>query len=127
MAAKFNKAAITRPSCIRNHFEIMSYLSPEKHIARVRPMNGCVAHGARLILRCLIVSGASRSLHGECVALQTQQVDLAHPQEPWVRRPMWRMTTGATLGLDGYMLIYERTLLVDVALDANCVSTGQGS
>ena len=90
-------------------------------------MNGCVAHGARLILRCLIVSGASRSLHGECVALQTQQVDLAHPQEPWVRRPMWRMTTGATLGLDGYMLIYERTLLVGVALDANCVSTGQGS
>jgi hypothetical protein len=61
------------------------------------------------------------------VALQTQQVYLAYPQEAWVRRPMWGMATGATLGLDGYMLIYERTLLVGVALDANCVSTRQGS
>ena len=90
-------------------------------------MNGCVAHGAGLILRCLIVSGASRPLHGECVALQTQQVYLAYPQEAWVRRPMWRVTAGATLGLDGYMLIDERTLLVGVALDANGVSARQGS
>ena len=90
-------------------------------------MNGCVAHGARLVFRGLIVSRASRSLHRECVALQAQQVYLAYPQEAWVRRPVWRVTTGATLGLHRHMLICERTLLVGVALDADRISTRQCS
>ena len=90
-------------------------------------MNGCVAHGARLVLRRLIVSGASRPLNRECVALQAQQVYLVYPQEPWVCRPVWRMTTGATLGFDGHMLIRERALLVGVALEADGISTRQRS
>jgi hypothetical protein len=57
------------------------------------------------------------------MALKAHQVDLAHPQEAWICRPVWRVTTVTALGLYRYVLIDEGTLFVDVALDANLVAT----
>lgn len=84
-----------------------------------------MAHGAGLVLGGLVVGRTGRSLRRECVALKAQQVYLADAQEAWICRSVWCVTTVAALGLHGNVLIDERTLFVDVALDANLVATRQ--
>lgn len=68
-----------------------------------------------------------RALHRKSVALQAQHVYLAHAQEPWVRRSMGSVTTSAAFRLYWRVLINKRTLLVDVALEADRVAAGQRS
>ena len=89
-------------------------------------MDRCVAHGARLVLSGLVMGRSRGPLSGKCVALQAQQIHLAHAQETWISRPVGRVTTAAPFSLHRYMLINERALLVGVALDANRISAGHG-
>ena len=84
-----------------------------------------VAHGAGLIFLRLIVRGPGRSLGRESVALQAEQIDLAHAQQPRVGRTVGSVAAAAALGLHRHMLIDEGPLLVGVALVANRVATGQ--
>ena len=60
------------------------------------------------------------------MALQAQQVHLAHAQETRVGGAVGRMTTGAAFRLHRHMLIHKRAVRVGMALDANGVSAGQG-
>ena len=55
------------------------------------------------------------------MALQAQQVHLAHPQIARVGRTVRRVTTATALRLDRYMLINERSLLVGMAFGTNRV------
>ena len=87
-------------------------------------MNGRVAHGAGLILLGLVVergNGCRTRIHCEGVAFQAEQVHLATFQEPRIRGPVRRMAGHATLDLDGFVLVDERTLLVGMALKADQV------
>ena len=68
---------------------------------------------------------ALRTLRGEGVTLQAQQVHLAHAQKTWIRRTMRRVTTCTAVGLYGHMFIHKRSLFVDMAREANLVSIGK--
>jgi len=81
-----------------------------------------MAQCASLILSRLVVSRASRSLEGERVALQAQQIHLTDAQQPRIGRTVRRMAAGATLGLHRYMFVNERTLFVGVTFEADSVS-----
>ena len=83
-----------------------------------------MAHRAGLILGGLVVRRTLRALYREGVALQAHQVHLAHPQEARVGRTVGRMASSAAFGLDRYVLVDERPLLVDVALEADGVAIG---
>ena len=52
--------------------------SSEKHVARVGPVDRCVAHRARLVLGGLIMGRSRGTLDRECVTLQAEQIHLAH-------------------------------------------------
>ena len=67
-----------------------------------------------------------RSLGGERVALQAQQVHLTHSQVTGVGRSVWRVTTAAALGFDWHVFVDKRTCFVRMALGAHCVPAGQG-
>jgi len=84
-----------------------------------------MAHGARLVLGCLVMRGAIRTLRRKCMALQAQQVDLAHPQETRVRGAMGRMATGAAFRFHRHMFVHKRAARIGVALDASRITAGQ--
>ena len=85
-----------------------------------------VAHGARLVLFGLVMSRSGWPLRREGMALQAQQVYLAHPQIARVRRTVRRVATAAAFRLDRHMLINERSLLVGMAFGTNRVPGRQG-
>lgn len=60
------------------------------------------------------------------MALQAQQVHLAHTQETRVRGAMGRMATGAAFRLHRYMLVHKRTARIGMAFHASGISAGQG-
>src|SRR5215472_7842569 len=82
-----------------------------------------MAHRACLIFRRLVMSGSTRTQNRECMTLQAQEIDLTDPQETWIVRPVWRVATGASLGLHGYVFVYKWALLVGVTFHANLIST----
>jgi len=84
-----------------------------------------VAHGARLVLGCLVMRGAVRALRRKRMALQAQHIDLAYAQESRVRRAMGRMATGAAFRLHRYILVHKRSTRIGMALDASGVAAGQ--
>ena len=59
------------------------------------------------------------------MALQTEHVPLAHLEESGIGGSVGRVATGAALGLDGHVLVDERPLFVDMALEADGVSAGE--
>ena len=59
------------------------------------------------------------------MALQAQQVDLAHSQETRVRGAMGCMATGAAFRFHRYMLVHKRSACIGMALDASGISAGQ--
>ena len=59
------------------------------------------------------------------MALQAQQVDLAHPQETRVRGAMGRMATGAAFRFHRHMLVHKRAARIGMALDASRITAGQ--
>src|SRR5579872_4025006 len=61
------------------------------------------------------------------MALQTEHIHQAHLQEPGIGGTMRRVATGAALGFHRYMLVDERSLLVDVALVTDRIPVWQGS
>ena len=65
-------------------------------------------------------------MNRERVALQAEQVHLAHAQVARIGRPVGRVTTATALCLHRYMFINKRPLFVGMALDTNCVPTGHG-
>jgi hypothetical protein len=89
-------------------------------------VDGCVAHCASLILGCLVMRRAIRTLRGERVALQAQQVDLADPKQARICGTMGHVTTAAPFRFDGHMLIHKWSSGICVALGADGVSAGQG-
>jgi hypothetical protein len=85
-----------------------------------------VAHRARLIFGGLVMGRSRGPLNGKCVALQAQQINLAHAQVARIGRSVGRVTTAAALSLHWYMFKNERPLLVDVALHTDRVPTRHG-
>src|SRR5277367_2944042 len=80
------------------------FLRCEVHVARVRAVYGGVAHGARLVFAGLVVEGRhgpSGGVHGQRVAFETEQVDLAALQKPRVGRTVRDVAGDAALDLDG--------------------------
>jgi hypothetical protein len=79
----------------------------------------------------LIVRGtgwpSGRQLARERVALQAEHVHRHYLEQPGIGGTVRRVTTAATLGFHRYMLVDERSLLVDVALVANGISAWQGA
>ena len=88
-------------------------------------MDGGVAHCASLILGCLVVRWPTGPLRGERVALQTQEIDLAHPKQAWVCGTMGRVATAATFRFHWNMFVYKWPSRICVALGADGVSAGQ--
>src|SRR5689334_2952198 len=88
-------------------------------------MDGNVAHGARLVLGCLVMRGAIRTLRRKCMALQAQQVDLAYAQETRVRGAMWRMASCAAFRFHRHMLVHKRSAGIGMALHTSGVAAGQ--
>jgi hypothetical protein len=88
-------------------------------------VNGCVTHCASLILGCLVMRWPVGSLCWERMALQAQQIHLAHTKHAWVSGTMRRVATAAAFRLDRHMLIYKRSAGIGVALGADGVSAGQ--
>ena len=60
------------------------------------------------------------------MALQAQQVHLAHSQETRICGAMGRMATGAAFRFHRYMLVHKRSARIGMALDASGISAGQG-
>src|SRR5262249_42907679 len=91
-----------------------------------RAVNLHVTGGAIVVFRALIMLRARRftpsHLSGQAVAGQTQLVDRAKSQEPRIGRSVRRVTRSAAFGLNRGMFVRERTLLVDVTLDASGIS-----
>ena len=57
------------------------------------------------------------------MTLQTQQIHVAYAEKTWIGRAVWSMTTRTTFRLYGYMLEYEGTLFVSMALVTDCIAT----
>src|ERR1041385_4264361 len=85
-----------------------------------------MAHGARLVLGCLVMRGAVRALRRKCMALEAQEIDLVHSQETRVRGAMGRMATGAAFRFYRHMLVHKRSARIGMALHASGISAGQG-
>ena len=66
------------------------------------------------------------TLRGKGMALQAQQIDLAHSQETRIRGTMGRVASGAAFCLDRNMFVYERTAGIGVTLRASRISVGLG-
>ena len=88
-------------------------------------MDRLVAHGARLILLRLVMHRPYGPWVGERVALQTQHVHQAHPQQTWIGRSMRRVAAGAAFCLYRHVLVDERTTLIGMALKADEVAVRQ--
>lgn len=89
-------------------------------------MDGCVTHCASLILGCLVMRWPVGSLRGERMALQAQQIHLAHAKQAWVSGTMRRVATAATFCFHRHMLVDKWSPGIGVALGADGVSAGQG-
>lgn len=85
-------------------------------------MNGGMAHGASLVLRRQVVGRPNRTLGRNGVALQAEQVDLAHPKKTRVIGAVRSMATDATFGFYRHVLKGEGAVLVHVALVAGSIS-----
>jgi hypothetical protein len=70
---------------------------------------------------------SGRTLNRERVALQAEQVHLAHAQVARIGRPVRRVATATAFRLHRHMLIHKRSLFIGMALDTNCVPARQGS
>jgi len=89
-------------------------------------MNLRVAHGASLIFGRLVVYRTDGTRGREGMALQAQHVDQADLEQTRICRTVGSVATAAALGLHRHMLVYERSLLVDMALRTSGVSASQG-
>lgn len=102
----------------------------EKEFIRIRAVDGNVTERAGLILLRLIVerrNSRSHRIHGKRVAFQTEQVDLAAPQQLWVRGTMRRMACDASFDLDWNVLEHEWSRLFRVAVEADLVLSRGGT
>ena len=93
-------------------------------------MDRYMTHGAGLVFLGLIVERRNRRrcrINRERVAFQTEQVDVAAAQQPWIGRTMRRMAGHATFGLDWRMLKGEWTGFVSVAIEAELVLRSRGT
>ena len=59
------------------------------------------------------------------MALQAQQIDLAHSQESRIGRAMGGVATGAAFGFYRHMLVHKRPSRIGVALNASSIAAGQ--
>ena len=87
-------------------------------------MNLHVTYSACLVLIRLVMKrrGAGRrESHRRRVALQAEAVHVAAYEQARIRRSVRKVARGATLSLDGRMLVNERPERIDVALGANGV------
>ena len=84
-----------------------------------------MAHGARLVLGCLVMRRTIRTLRRKRMALQAQHVDLAHSQKARIRGAMGGMATGAPFRFHRYMLVHKRSARIGMALGASGISAGQ--
>jgi hypothetical protein len=90
--------------------------------AEVRSVNLYVAQGAGLEKGVLIVERWSSGRTAETrsgMALQAQQVYVAHLQHVRIRAPMRHVAGLASIHLHYFMLEYKRSLLVGVAFEAD--------
>src|SRR5579862_2212795 len=100
--------------------------SLEEHSAEVRAMDLSVAHCAGLVFSRLVVNrAAGRNSCRKAVTLQAQHVHYADFQQSRIGGTMRRVATAATVRFHRHMLVDERSLLVGVALVADCISAGQ--
>ncbi len=99
--------------------------SLKENIAGVRSVYGHVAHGARLVLGCLVMRRSVRTLRRKRVALQAQHIDLAYAQETRVRGTMWRMASCAAFRFYRHMLVHKRSAGIGMALHASGIAAGQ--
>ena len=88
-------------------------------------MDGCVTHCASLILGCLVMRWPVGPLRGERMALQAQQIYLAHTKQAWVCGTMGRVATTAAFCFHRDMLVYKWSSGIGVALGADGVSARQ--
>ena len=84
-----------------------------------------MAHGAGLIFLGLVMRRPGRSQSREGMALQTEQVDLADPQQTWIGGSVRSMATGAAFGFAGPVLIHKWPLLFRVAAEAGRIAFGR--
>jgi len=94
----------------------------------MRPVNLDVTGRAVRILRVLIVLWSSR-LNGSdvmrhAVTGQTELIDCAESQQPWIRRAVRCMAGDATFSFQWGVFIGEGTLFVRVAFNASSISAG---
>jgi len=90
----------------------------------VRPVNCHMTHGAGMVLLRLIVECRNRrsaGIHREGVALKTEQVDVAAPQQPRIGRSVRHVAGHATLGFYRRVLEREGAGFVGVAVEAKLV------
>ena len=90
----------------------------------VRAVNRDVAQRARLEEARLIVErrSARSAAEARCgVALETEQIHIAHLQHVGVRPAMHYVARYATIRFDRRMLVHERPFLLSVALEANLI------
>jgi hypothetical protein len=76
-------------------------------------------------LAALFVCRTDGLLHRERMALQAQQVDLAHPQKARIGRTVHRVATAAAFGFYGDVFVGERAALVGVAFEAHRIASRQ--
>jgi hypothetical protein len=107
-----------------------SPLRCEEHATGVGAVDRSVAHRARLVFLRLVMERrhrGDRGIHGEGVALQAKQVDLAALEQSRVRRAVRDVAGDAALDLHGGVLVHERSGLIRVAFEANGVLRGGGA
>jgi len=101
-------------------------LGLEEDLAEIGAVNKRMAHGAGLVFLGLVVGWTDGRLrghvaHGQRVALQAEQVDLAHSQQARVGRAVWRVATGAAFRLYRQVLVNKRSFFLGMALEAHLV------
>ena len=92
----------------------------------MRPVNLDVTGRAVGVLRVLIMLRSSR-LNGSdvvrhAVAGQTELIDCAESQQPWISGAVWCMAGHATFSFQRGMFISERTLFIRVTFNASCIA-----
>src|SRR5690348_6251162 len=105
--------------------ELVSFISVAPHrlklseekLVDVRAVNLRMTDGARLELRRLVVEGrrARRICERCCMALQAQQIHVAHLQQVGIRRSVGNVARYAAFHLDRLVLKHKRSLLIGVA------------
>jgi hypothetical protein len=94
----------------------------------MRPVHLDVTGRAVGVLRVLIMLRPSR-LNGSyvmrhTVAGQTELIDCAESQQPWIGRTVWRMAGHATFSFQRGVFISEWTLFVRVTFNASSIAAG---